>query len=190
MPPAKAVPVSSTLDLYDWFDRRVEVYWNYHRTCWSVRRPSGRVIGYTQDDLELYDVRWRVQWSAHRRIQETRQRHVAAWVQGKLRNIGVAPGTGLCNARYDPFGHARWFLANGTTITETPCAFLTIQDSKPYAWTTSVVSQKTQLSLFAPTDGEGVTAPTNTSTVGRSSERGSTDPTTHTSSTTRKATST
>jgi hypothetical protein len=60
--------------------KRVQVYWNLHRQCYSVRQ-SGRVIGHT-DQILLNDVRFNVAPAGRDKVRATGVKNVHATVSG------------------------------------------------------------------------------------------------------------
>ena len=64
---------------------RVEVYWNLHKLCWSVRAlegpNKGRVIKHTQA-LGLRDCRFAVQPAGRERVLREQRKNVHAFVRG------------------------------------------------------------------------------------------------------------
>ena len=75
---------------------RVEVYWNLHKDCYSVRALSGpdkgRVVAHT-DSVELCDVTFAVQLGGRNRVLSERRKNVHAFMRGKVT-------IGLPDARY------------------------------------------------------------------------------------------
>ena len=88
--------------------KRVQVYWNLHRQCYSVRQ-SGRVIGHT-DQILLNDVRFNVAPAGRDKVRATGVKNVHATVTGYthydmewwqlLENIGERH---LHHISYNPF---------------------------------------------------------------------------------------
>lgn len=59
---------------------RVEVYWNLHKKCYSVRH-KGRVIDHVPY-VVLRDVKWVVQPAGRRRVLRERKKNVHAFARG------------------------------------------------------------------------------------------------------------
>ena len=59
---------------------RVEVYWNLHKKCYSVRH-KGRVIAHVPYAV-LKDVKWVVQPAGRRRVLRERKKNVHAFARG------------------------------------------------------------------------------------------------------------
>lgn len=66
---------------------RVEVYWNYHKGCYSVRslegENRGRVIFHTKE-LFLEDVKFVVQAGGRQRVLKEQSKNVHAFVRGTI----------------------------------------------------------------------------------------------------------
>jgi len=61
---------------------RVDVYWNLHKRCWSVRH-KGRVIDHTGLVI-LNDVTWVVQPAGNARVRAQGRKNVHAFARGVL----------------------------------------------------------------------------------------------------------
>lgn len=59
---------------------KVEVYWNLHKKCYSVRH-DGRVVMHT-NKLALRDVRFSVQPAGRQKVIANKQKNVHAFVRG------------------------------------------------------------------------------------------------------------
>lgn len=87
---------------------RVEVYWNLHRHCWSVRalegEDKGRVIMHT-DRVFLGPVQFVVQKAGQRKVRETGHKEIHAFVRGHILPDGwVIPLTGSFESfTYNPY---------------------------------------------------------------------------------------
>jgi hypothetical protein len=64
---------------------RVDVYWNLHKKCWSVRH-KGLVLGYASR-LVVNDAKFVVQPAGRRRVLETKKKNVHAFVRGEFNEI-------------------------------------------------------------------------------------------------------
>jgi len=123
---------------------RVEVYWNLHKHCWSVRSTkTGRLIpvGCHREYLHLMGVRWVVQPGGRRRVLETGKKNVHAFARGWL-----LPETGDYSAflvdaeenmdsdavTYNPFKMETFQnRETGETIRESEKAYLYSVDGRP-----------------------------------------------------------
>ena len=61
---------------------RVEVYWNLHKKCWSVRH-KGKVIDHAKS-VYLQDVQWVVQPGGRDRVRRQGRKNVHAFARGTL----------------------------------------------------------------------------------------------------------
>lgn len=84
----------------------VEVYWNLHRNCYSVRARAGesrgRVIAHV-DEFHLDDAKFVVSEAGRQRVLAERRKNVHAVVRG----LWAEPKKGVImyHVRYDPY---RW----------------------------------------------------------------------------------
>jgi hypothetical protein len=81
--------------------RRVQVYWNLHRQCYSVRQ-SGRVINHV-DSIALHDVRFNVAPAGRDKVRATGVKNVHATVSGYLDLHGMMHGHNCDYVAYNPF---------------------------------------------------------------------------------------
>jgi hypothetical protein len=87
---------------------RVEVYWNLHKDCFSVRALSGpqkgRVVAHVQD-IDLSDVTFSVQHSGRNKVLATKRKNVHAFVRGIV--CAGPPLTAITEeVTYNPYKHA------------------------------------------------------------------------------------
>jgi len=88
---------------------RVEVYWNLHKDCWSVRKPNGRVL-YHMEVIYLQDVKWVVQPAGKERVVREKRKNVHAFARGWLstypelpKNLGPEHGVTYNPYKYNTF---------------------------------------------------------------------------------------
>lgn len=85
---------------------RVEVYWNLHRHCYSVRAlqgPSkGRVIAHLPE-VNLTDVQFVVQTAGRERVRRERRKTVHAFVRGRWTQ--TVPNIIRLAVTYNPYRH-------------------------------------------------------------------------------------
>ena len=62
---------------------RVQVYYNLHKKCLSVRH-KGKVIEHAQEDT-LIDARFHVQQAGRERVLKQKRKNVHAYISGKLK---------------------------------------------------------------------------------------------------------
>jgi hypothetical protein len=65
---------------------KVEVYWNLHKKCWSVRHAHGKLIADRphRTHLEMADVTWVVQRGGRERVLREGKKNVHAFARGTL----------------------------------------------------------------------------------------------------------
>jgi len=79
--------------------RRVDVYRNLNRACWSVRE-NRRVVDHV-DSIALYDVRFHVSEAARQRVLRLGQRAVMAWASGIVIDAPLQRSSE--RIKFDPF---------------------------------------------------------------------------------------
>lgn len=88
---------------------KVEVYWNLHRACWSVREAHGNLIKDRPHRLyvELEDVKWVVQKGGRERVLREGKKNVHAFARGTLVKRGGHDNRKGCGepigVTYNPF---------------------------------------------------------------------------------------
>lgn len=78
----------------------VQVYFNLHRRCWSVRQ-RGRVIGHATT-MSLINVEWRVQPSGRERVRREGRKNVHAYASGCIHPVFTFDGFEEV-VRYNPY---------------------------------------------------------------------------------------
>lgn len=68
---------------------RVEVYWNLHRDCWSVRH-KGKVIAHVTS-ITLDDVQWVVQPAGNEKVRREGKKNVHAFARGTVMDSTTYP---------------------------------------------------------------------------------------------------
>ena len=65
---------------------KVEVYWNLHKKCWSIRHAHGKLIADRphRNYLEVQDVTWVVQQGGRERVLREGKKNVHAFARGTL----------------------------------------------------------------------------------------------------------
>ena len=81
-------------------ERPVQVYFNFHRRCWSVRQ-RGLVVGHAKS-LVLRDVTWRVQPSGRERVRREGKKNVHAYASGSGHRPCRASTGQSMPVRYNP----------------------------------------------------------------------------------------
>ena len=117
---------------------RVEVYWNLHKHCFSVRAldgpNKGRVIEHT-DKIAMLLPTFVVQAAGRAKVLRERKKNVHAFVRGlRVHNTTMVTNiTASCwqRASYNPYKHATWVDQAGNELTNAAYCLLTAIDSKP-----------------------------------------------------------
>ena len=117
---------------------RVEVYWNLHKDCFSVRK-NGRVVDYLygRDYLTLTDVKFVVQPAGRERVLRERKKNVHAFVRGHVTHTcnedkclgGDNWGEREVNITYNPYREGYFFVREtGMRIDSADMALLELTD--------------------------------------------------------------
>lgn len=118
---------------------RVDVYWNLHKRCWSIRH-KGRVIRHATY-VHLQDVRFVVSEAGRQRVLREGRKNVHAFARGEL--VDAAKGEEFMSAdrsyhrsykdvTYNPFKSASFYRRDtGKPVTRAPQALLGIADGRP-----------------------------------------------------------
>ena len=93
---------------------KVEVYWNLHKKCWSIRHAHGNLIADRphRTYLEMEDVTWVVQQGGRERVLREGKKNVHAFARGTLIETKGFPhhkrqGRGRAVAvTYNPYKHS------------------------------------------------------------------------------------
>lgn len=81
--------------------RRVAVYRNLQRDCWSIQQDS-LVKAYAQDVL-LEDCKWTVQPAGNRWVKANGRKKVHAFVRGFIRPVAIKSDWDAIAATYNPY---------------------------------------------------------------------------------------
>lgn len=89
--------------------QKVDIYWNLHKSCFSIRdRDSGKVTAHAAW-FRLENARFIVQPAGRQRVLETRRKAVHAFIRGELSEYGTGPwlpvpkAIGFESLAYNPF---------------------------------------------------------------------------------------
>lgn len=93
---------------------KVEVYWNLHRDCFSVRSlegdHKGRVIAHLPE-VRLADARFVVQPAGREKVRREKRKTVHAFVRGRWQQS--VPNVIRVCVSYNPYKHDTFVLAHG-----------------------------------------------------------------------------
>ena len=94
--------------------KRVDVYWNLHKHCWSVRY-KGKVVAHL-DTVGLEDVQYIVQPAGRQRVLREGRKNVHAFARGRFSYFAEAVATYLdyeCQlTTYNPYKYNTFVLTN------------------------------------------------------------------------------
>ena len=122
---------------------RVEVYWNLHRKCWSVRHANGNLIENNPHRIyvELEDVAWVVQPGGRQRVLREGKKNVHAFARGFLVEGGHENRSGcgaITEVTYNPYKHSTFIdkqSEQGAPVTNSNLAIMSIKTSgSPQVW--------------------------------------------------------
>lgn len=83
---------------------RVEVYYNLHKKCWSVRScKTGRVIKHA-DSLAMRDCKFVVRPAGREKVRREGRKNVHAFVRGYIDEASKTPPTHIL-VTYNPYKH-------------------------------------------------------------------------------------
>ena len=92
---------------YD-YNKPVQVYWNFHKKCFSLRQ-NGLVVGYA-NCISLKDAQFKVSEAGRQRVLRTRRKNVHAYVQGLLRMLPTEDDYWDVKVVYDPYKDSHFSL--------------------------------------------------------------------------------
>lgn len=96
--------------------KKVEVYYNLHRKCLSVRQ-SGKVVGHV-DSIELHSAEFVVREAGRQRVLREKVKNVHAFVRGYLVQLQHVPNyagcSGVKSATYNPYKYSKFVDAYDT----------------------------------------------------------------------------
>ncbi len=110
--------------------KKVEVYFNLHKKCWSIRQAGKPVVH--SDFVEIKEPQFVVQQGGNARVRREKRKNVHAFVRGYLTDrVGIFPKSQKL-VTYNPYKHTS-FVERGTDepICSAQYAVLDITDKKP-----------------------------------------------------------
>ena len=110
--------------------KKVEVYFNLHKKCWSIRQAGKPVVH--SDFVEIKEPQFVVQQGGNARVRREKRKNVHAFVRGYLTDrVGIFPKNKKIET-YNPYKHTS-FVERGTDkpICSAQYAVLDITDKKP-----------------------------------------------------------
>ena len=112
--------------------KRVQVYYNLHKKCWSVRQ-SGRVVKHT-DNVMLRDVRFLVGKSGREKVLREQRKNVHAYASGYVCQVEDLPRIPERTAlvTYNPYKNETFVYAdNGKACLTADYAELEVNNKRP-----------------------------------------------------------
>lgn len=98
---------------------RVEVYWNLHKLCWSVRalegESKGRVIQHT-GELNLKDCTMAVQPAGNAKVRKEGKKNVHAFIRGELVDTGTPPVEKSLPIIYNPYKYTSFMKQHSLQV--------------------------------------------------------------------------
>ena len=110
--------------------RKIEVYRNLHKKCWSIRQSGASVIH--ADFVEIKEPQFVVQQGGNARVRREKRKNVHAFVRGYLtERVGIFPKNQKL-VTYNPYKHTS-FVERGTDkpICNAEYAVLDINNKRP-----------------------------------------------------------
>ena len=111
-------------------NKKVEVYFNLHKKCWSIRQSGASVIH--ADFVEIKEPQFVVQQGGNARVRREKRKNVHAFVRGYLtERVGIFPKNQKL-VTYNPYKHTS-FVERGTDkpICNAEYAVLDINNKRP-----------------------------------------------------------
>lgn len=118
---------------------KVEVYWNLHKHCWSVRH-KGKVIAHVTS-IALDDVTWVVQPAGNEKVRREGKKNVHAFARGTVLDSTTyqyewTPAKGWQEVTYNPYidRHFVERTASRKPVTKSSAALLSHSNGRPKVW--------------------------------------------------------
>ena len=111
-------------------NKKVEVYFNLHKKCWSIRQSGASVIH--ADFVEIKEPQFVVQQGGNARVRREKRKNVHAFVRAYLtERVGIFPKNQKL-VTYNPYKHTS-FVERGTDkpICNSEYAVLDINNKRP-----------------------------------------------------------
>jgi hypothetical protein len=110
--------------------KKVEVYWNLHKNCYSVR-CDGKVIWYA-NSLELYGCTFKVSKAGRTRVRTEGRKNVHAFICGFLSSTQAEGLDGFEPVTYNPYANETFVLrVSGEKIEKCKVVKFFTVDGKP-----------------------------------------------------------
>tara|TARA_Y100000034_G_C6819001_1_gene368670 strand:- start:503 stop:883 length:381 start_codon:yes stop_codon:yes gene_type:complete len=87
----------------------VEIYYNLHKKCFSVRdRKTRRVIAHT-DSISLLKATFHVSEKGRDRVRREKRKNVHAFVRGTYKKLGWSTNSQWFKVKYNPYEYDRFY---------------------------------------------------------------------------------
>ena len=120
-------------------NKKVEVYFNLHKKCWSIRQAGVPVVH--SDFVEIKEPQFVVQQGGNARVRREKRKNVHAYIQGmKMRESLIDDyGTGieLCEWQkitYNPYKHKSFVLVKNESVAVREAWFIEIRKDGVWAY--------------------------------------------------------
>jgi len=103
----------------------VDVYWNLHKKCWSVRnRKTGRIAKHAKS-LMVEGVAFIVQPAGRARVLQEKKKNVHAFVRGTIYRYGDADSYSVSKiVKYNPYLMSQFSKSDGSNVYDASLVFL------------------------------------------------------------------
>lgn len=97
----------------------IQVYWNIHRGCWSVRsKKTGRIVRHALS-LALHHARFHVSAAGRDRVRREKRKNVHAWIEGEE---GASDADATEQITYNPYKYDTFVRAlTGESVQTADC---------------------------------------------------------------------
>lgn len=106
---------------------RVDVYWNLHKKCWSVKH-KGKVVKHLKS-LVVNNAKLVVQPAGREKVLREKRKNVHAFVRGDLSSEEAIALGSIERVRYNPYLFGHFFNSLNEPIFEAPKIHMT-EDGK------------------------------------------------------------
>ena len=112
--------------------KRVYVYWNLHKKCWSLT-VGGKVVAHRKS-VQLRGCEFRVRPGGRARVLREGKKNVHAFVVGTV-DDGAIFGGGMAAVTYNPYkGDSFYLKCNGANVADADVVLLDASGKALAAW--------------------------------------------------------
>ena len=110
------------------FSRKVFVYKNHHKDCWSVKQDG--LVKAHADKLEMWDCSFRVNQKGREKVLKEKRKNVHAGILGRVNDIGGTIMVGT-EVTYNPYKYDSFVSKeDGHPISRAKKVFLRVENKK------------------------------------------------------------